>query len=50
VVLEADAPGTHANVFDYIEAFYNPKRRHSALDYMSPAEFEHGAKATRAAA
>jgi putative transposase len=30
----------HAKVFDYIEAFYNPKRRHSALDYMSPAEFE----------
>lgn len=29
-----------AKVFDYIEAFYNPKRRHSALDYLSPAEFE----------
>ena len=27
-------------VFDYIEAFYNPHRRHSALDYLSPAEFE----------
>jgi putative transposase len=27
-------------VFDYIEAFYNPHRRHSALDYQSPAEFE----------
>jgi transposase InsO family protein len=27
-------------VFDYIEAFYNPRRRHSALDYLSPAEFE----------
>ena len=27
-------------VFDYIEAFYNPRRRHSALGYLSPAEFE----------
>jgi len=27
-------------VFDYIEAFYNPHRRHSALDYLSPADFE----------
>lgn len=27
-------------VFDYIEAFYNTHRRHSALGYLSPAEFE----------
>ncbi|MGH3576647.1 MAG: IS3 family transposase [Mycobacterium sp.] len=27
-------------VFDYIEAFYNPRRRHSALAYLSPQEFE----------
>jgi putative transposase len=27
-------------VFDYIEAFYNTQRRHSALGYLSPAEFE----------
>ena len=27
-------------VFDYIEAFYNPWRRHSSLGQHSPAEFE----------
>ncbi|MFZ2871447.1 IS3 family transposase, partial [Zavarzinia sp.] len=25
---------------DYIERFYNPKRRHSTIGYVSPAEFE----------
>ena len=29
-----------ADVFDYIECFYNPKRRHSTLGYLSPVEFE----------
>jgi putative transposase len=29
-----------ADVFDYIERFYNPKRRHSTISYMSPMEFE----------
>jgi transposase InsO family protein len=29
-----------ANVFDYIECFYNPKRRHSTIGYLSPVEFE----------
>lgn len=28
------------DVFDYIEMFYNPKRRHSALGYVSPNDFE----------
>ena len=27
-------------VFDYIEAFYNPVRLHSTLDYLSPVEYE----------
>jgi putative transposase len=27
-------------VFDYIEAFYNPIRLHSTLDYLSPVEYE----------
>jgi putative transposase len=27
-------------IFDYIEAFYNPVRAHSALDYLSPDEYE----------
>ncbi len=27
-------------VIDYIERFYNPKRLHSTLDYVSPNEFE----------
>ncbi len=27
-------------VFDYIECFYNPQRRHSTLGYLSPIEFE----------
>jgi putative transposase len=29
-----------AAVFDFIEGWYNPTRRHSALDYLSPIDFE----------
>ena len=29
-----------ADVFDYVERFYNPRRRHSTLGYLSPVEFE----------
>ena len=29
-----------SKIFEYIEMFYNSKRRHSYLDYISPNEFE----------
>ncbi len=29
-----------ADVFDYIERFDNPRRRHSKLGFLSPIEFE----------
>src|SRR4051794_1480109 len=29
-----------ADVFDYIERFYNSKRRYSTIGYLSPVEFE----------
>ena len=29
-----------ADVFDYIERFYNPRRRHSTIVYLSPMDFE----------
>jgi putative transposase len=29
-----------SEIFEYIEAFYNPTRRHSTLGYLSPAQFE----------
>ena len=32
-------------VFDYLEGFYNPRRRHSALDYKSPIEYERAQQA-----
>jgi putative transposase len=28
------------DVFDYIECFYNAKRRHSTIGHLSPVEFE----------
>ena len=31
---------TELAVFDYIETFYNPTRRHSSLGYVSPVAFE----------
>jgi putative transposase len=45
---------THAEarmaVFDYLEGFYNPRRRHSALGYLSPADYERSHQARYAAA
>jgi transposase InsO family protein len=32
-----------ASVFEYIEGFYNRRRRHSALGYVSPDEYEQAA-------
>ena len=30
-----------AEIFAYVEGFYNPRRRHSSLGYRRPLEFEH---------
>jgi len=46
---ESMAAAKH-QLFDYIEVFYNQKRRHSTLGYVSPAEFEKMAAAVEAAA
>lgn len=37
-------------IFEWIEAFYNPTRRHSAIGYLSPIEFETLHTATETAA
>ncbi len=33
-------------IFDFLETFYNPLRRHSALDYALPLEYERGWQGT----
>ncbi|MDP9379132.1 MAG: IS3 family transposase, partial [Chloroflexota bacterium] len=37
-------------IFEYIEAVYNRSRRHSAIGYLSPAQFEQGGTMTDATA
>jgi putative transposase len=37
------------SIFDFIEIWYNRQRRHSSLDYRTPAEFEHLAAIRKAA-
>jgi putative transposase len=39
-----------AAVFDYIETFYNRIRRHSALGYLSPADYERSYRSKTSAA
>ena len=36
----ASRPAAELVIFDYLETFYNPMRRHSSLDYLSPVAFE----------
>lgn len=36
----ANRDEARADLFDYIERFYNPRRKHSTLGNISPAEFE----------
>ena len=33
-------------VFDFIEGFYNPRRRHSSIGYLSPIDFERRCQTT----
>ena len=43
-LIDRSAFGNHSEarlaVFDYVEAFYNPRRRHSSIDYLSPIAYE----------
>jgi len=35
-----DAADAHAEIFDYIEGYYNTHRKHSSLGYKTPSQFE----------
>ena len=35
-----NAADARLEIFDYIEGYYNTHRKHSALDYLTPAQFE----------
>jgi Integrase core domain len=43
-------PGLRTAIFDFIEVFYNRQRRHSTLDYRTPADYEHHHQAAAPAA
>lgn len=38
---------TYKEIFDYIEGFYNPKRLHSSIGYVSPITYENNYKKTK---
>jgi putative transposase len=40
IAIPASRQHAELAVFDYIETFYNPTRRHSSLGYLSPVAFE----------
>jgi transposase InsO family protein len=35
-----DRADAYAEIFDYIESYYNTQRKHSSLDYVTPNQFE----------
>ncbi|EPY2307721.1 IS3 family transposase [Clostridium sporogenes] len=39
-----DFDGTRLAVFEYIEAWYNKRRIHSSIDYISPQKYEYLAR------
>jgi putative transposase len=43
-LLDRSSSRTHSEarlaIFEFIEGWYNPQRRHSALDYLSPLDYE----------
>jgi putative transposase len=41
--------GAQAELFDFLEIFYNAQRRHSSLGYLSPLAFERQWEQERAA-
>ena len=44
---QADTAEARRGVFGFIEGFYNTRRSHSALGYVSPADFEELHRAAR---
>ena len=38
--MPADVAARPGDLVDRVEGFYNPRRRHSRLDNLSPADFE----------